>query len=593
MASDWSGDANTERCKVFCTVLAKRGDEFVKHKSWIVNKKEAFWKMLYDELGTADSLWLFGFRTVEMWHKLDLWGELENEKLAMHPDVPKKQGASLHEMRNVRQTYAGGATRERHNNLRAMPRKREGYIIAGCPPAIASLYGTESGKLLTWVDAANFGQIEHCNGHNAAFCADEIVKIYIRLYSACVLYDLGPLKQTAASQAMHIWRNKREDVPIYCHTDKRALVLEEEAYYGGRCECLKIGELPVNVTHLDVKSMYAACMKHNEFPTMLEEYHSHCIGAGEISTGALSRSIARVLIRTDSPRYPKNQGDYTIWPIGSFWTTLAGPELVEAHIRHNIVVIDEIATYKMDNVFTEYVDRIFDMRKRAFGMGYVEHERFAKSLLVSLSGKLSQQLMRWQPCLNVPAYQQWGEWYGGTEAGDTVLYRAIAGKTEVWQDMGYAENSVPAIGAFITSYARMVLLHLIDIAHKENVYYYDTDSLIVSEDGYERLIPYCSLEGCHLGHLYIKARHKYTRIIGIKQYIEGDRIVCAGMPRSSVRHKDGEILIVRDVSLSEQLRRKQRPHYEEMETPYKFNAGYHHGNVSLDGAVTPFVLNES
>ncbi len=93
----------------------------------------------------------------------------------------------------------------------------------------------------------------------------------------------------------------------------------------------------------------------------------------------------------------------------------------------------------------------------------------------------------------------------------------------------------PAISTYITGVVRAKLIDLIEKAGWDNVFYFDTDGLIVNEKGFERLK---DMVGNEIGKLKIEEKGSNIEIIAPKFYIIGNKIKFAGIPKDAVIDKD-------------------------------------------------------
>jgi len=98
-----------------------------------------------------------------------------------------------------------------------------------------------------------------------------------------------------------------------------------------------------------------------------------------------------------------------------------------------------------------------------------------------------------------------------------------------------SNHSFPAIASHITAYARMYLYELIKKAGFENVYYCDTDSLFVNEEGYNRLKNF--IDDKELGKLKLEEVGECI-IWGAKNYKFNETRKIKGIPKKS-EYKDG------------------------------------------------------
>ena len=71
--------------------------------------------------------------------------------------------------------------------------------------------------------------------------------------------------------------------------------------------------------------------------------------------------------------------------------------------------------------------------------------------------------------------------------GIVTHYRQFGGIIQAFKDEGESTHSFPAIAAHVSAEARMELWSIINEAGRDNVFYCDTDSVLVNEDGYKNL----------------------------------------------------------------------------------------------------------
>ncbi|GAI17350.1 unnamed protein product, partial [marine sediment metagenome] len=149
-------------------------------------------------------------------------------------------------------------------------------------------------------------------------------------------------------------------------------------------------------------------------------------------------------------------------------------------------------------------------------------------------------------------------------------------------------NSVPAISAHVTDYARLYLWKLIEVADIANCYYCDTDSIIVNESGMKKLIPFCNVD--RLGWLKVEKESPEVEIRGAKNYTFGDDTRIKGIPRKAVKNKTGSFTYPVFPSMIRELRAGIKEDYR-IETQTKSLTGiYDKGVVTGTGRVKPHHL---
>jgi hypothetical protein len=146
-----------------------------------------------------------------------------------------------------------------------------------------------------------------------------------------------------------------------------------------------------------------------------------------------------------------------------------------------------------------------------------------------------------------------------------------------------AEQSCPAVAAFWTSYGRALLLSMMMHLGADEIFYYDTDSLIVNGSGFETLRNTVGISQlAEPGKLRIVATADNAEFLGVRKYCFGGEWHHAG-----VMPDDDDCL---PGSFSEQMWRGVRAGTAaKTKKGDKWDA-YKHGIVTEDGIVIPFDL---
>lgn len=365
---------------------------------------------------------------------------------------------------------------------------------------------------------------------------------------------LGSFKVTLASQALTAFRTSFMNEDIYIHQLYGALQLERNSYYGGRTEAFYIGYAGLETWYyLDVNSMYPHAMTNYPLPNELKKLYI------DPSVRHLEQSmqdfycIAEVTLNTDKNAYPlrltnksteynhlKNPHNLPypqltskrlIFPIGRFKTTLHYQELLYALERGHIEQVHCYATYTMSNPFDEYIKFFYGAKNQYGHEGNKTWRMISKLFLNSLYGKFGQlQPQRTHLGRNI-AIQ-----YGREPSKDETLeifYQKLYWNYETYKEYKYGEtaHSHPAIAGAITANARMTLYQMIQIASPDNVFYIDTDSLIVNQQGYDNLLHL--IDSDRIGALDIEKIGRRLIIRGNKDYRLDDTKRHKGVTKSA------------------------------------------------------------
>jgi hypothetical protein len=297
-----------------------------------------------------------------------------------------------------------------------------------------------------------------------------------------------------------------------------------------------------------------------------------------------------VTIDTGEPAYPLRRNTDTIYPVGRFTTTLAGPELADALDHNRVKQLHWAAWYEMGRPLSSFCDTIYALRCRAEEEENKPLAAYSKRLLVTLPGKIGQRSKVWEESPKGDGDVLYGEWFGRSTTGFPTRYRSIAGYVQREVDMGFAPDSVPAMASFVTSAGRIRLLQAIRCAGWDHVYYCDTDSLFVDQAGRDRLELGGWIKPGVLGKLQVKSGPGPVEIRGIKYYVEDGRTVCAGMPRGIAEPVGDGLHEWQSMVPSQYIRKGLRPGTIRVLHQYKRTVQYTHGIVGSDGRVAPFYL---
>lgn len=351
-------------------------------------------------------------------------------------------------------------------------------------------------------------------------------------------HDIGQWSPTKASQAFNCFRHRFMPVPIVIHADFDAIQLERDSYCGGRVEAYHIGELEgEKFTQLDINSLYPYIMATTKVPTKLlgviENYR-----AKALSKRIEGKDVVGVChIKTDKPIYPVKLDGKLVWPVGEFITTLATSEIREAIKREHLVRFVWGYLYNSYLLFRDYVRYFYPVRMKYKREGNKIYEAMVKYLLNTLYGKWGAFSHNWKKGPRYP-YESEGAHEGFDRTTGLKILRYVIGNV-AWEarPRGEARDSFVAIASCITSAARMHLYHLIERAGAGNVFYTDTDSLLVNTTGLIRLA--AEIDPTRLGKLKVEAQADRITIYGAKDYEIGDKKRLKGITKDATLNVDG------------------------------------------------------
>lgn len=609
----------------------RRGEKVGRRVLHFATREQA-WSALERSAQPGTLTWVFSFGVRELAAALGLWDLFLEDMASLtgedHADGPRKPQGKPGRWRGYcvlesPPTVIQFKLKDRPGHFRWVDVQNYGVDSLGQLLADLCHPGHVSGE----------GCAEYDDGGDRPRVKAEAVEAFVTDYLAAVdLLQLGSVQSTAASQAMHAYRFRFLDGPLEVHGNKEACELERQALFTGRCECRHVGPVygdelllwnhqqtaqvgPARLAeggiwHLDVNSLYPFVALDAVVPTCLRMVHdSPPLDMLErlASTGLV---FARVKIVTEEPAYPCRVDtlDLTrgrsipgvatdplgridplvIWPVGEFWTSLAGPELRHAVERDRVVACSRLALYDGWNAFGRWVRELHASRQHFQRSGRYGMATVCKRLLNSLFGKFAQLDKKWQDRpekVHDEPFDQW--WRVDEDSGEARQWRSFAWNVQELCRGGESNDSMPAVTAWITSLGRMHLWHWLNVAGPSNVLYHDTDSLWVNGAGYQAVKAAKGIHPDMLGCWKVVGMHKRAKFMGIKHYVADDRLVCAGLPRDAKRQGDTFATGRQVVPPEAFLWQGRKPGAEEAEVRYTVERTYRHGVVSYCGTVRP------
>jgi len=347
--------------------------------------------------------------------------------------------------------------------------------------------------------------------------------------------DLGNFQPTIASQAFTAYRHRFMQHRILIHDDEDALILERASYHGGRTECFYLGHAQGPFYQLDVNSQYPYMMKTCEYPRW------HVWNQDNPSLAEVRQLLGGYCLTADcdlhlnEPAIATVANNKLVFPIGDFPAVISTPEIEYCLDNNAIKNTRRVCVYEKAPIFTEYVNTLYALRQEYASKANDSFKLMAKYMLNTLYGKFGQSGYVYDTIEKTTddEVKTWEVW--NVEDQKLIKYRQFGGLIQAMKREGESYNSFPAIAAHVTAYARMYLLQLISVAGYDNVYYVDTDSLVVNHAGYTKLRDY--IHPTVLGMLKLERTIKQLTIHGPKDYVFDDTVKIKGIRKNAIQIK--------------------------------------------------------
>lgn len=363
------------------------------------------------------------------------------------------------------------------------------------------------------------------------------VEILVRLWQQWFRFldehDLGSFGITAAKQAFNAYRHTFMSCHIGIHNNAVAASLARAAHHGGRTECFFVGKAPPGTYYkVDANGLYAAMMSWYPMPQKLvkviqnatTDYLDHLLQHYLV--------VAEVVLEARQPIYVRKISGRNAYPTGTFFTTLTTPELQVALINNEIRGVGRVVLYEPADLFSDYVAYFTPLRQEYREQGDLAKSRMCKLLRNALQGKFGQLGHKQEVIGDAPLDEIGVRRWLDAESGRSCVDWTFGGKVIRQFSEGEPWDSLPAIPAHVSAYGRVYMWSLIELAGREHVFYVDTDSLIVDEEGYRNLAG--MIDPSKLGYLKLEGTAAELEIGAKKDYRFGDLRTLKGIKSNAV-----------------------------------------------------------
>lgn len=339
---------------------------------------------------------------------------------------------------------------------------------------------------------------------------------------------------TPAGQSMSLYRMRYENKRIVRPEDPEPLWLDRHGYYGGYIDCFFVGKYDQTCYQLDVTGLYPSMMRENLFPCAILTYDHNAERDEILPDFDPRRTTAEVYCETDTLALPVKYEDGTYYCRGKVRTILCGPELEKAIQADVVRYIGRWTMYKMDDLFSKYVDYLWSRRQHAQFHKDPLADHVYKILLNALHGKFGQRTGEW---IYLGKECQDDRWMTGGSVKDTIendtYLQMLGGHVyERTLDDEDPKSFVP-IAAWTASYGRVAMAELRALCGWGNVLYQATDSLIVNGNGLACLQLANVVREGELGYLRLLESYECVNIRGINNLDAGQIRIRPGVSRKS------------------------------------------------------------
>jgi hypothetical protein len=287
---------------------------------------------------------------------------------------------------------------------------------------------------------------------------------------------------TGTSTAFGHMRQRVRPKAVLIDPDPDAQARDRAALYGGRRQVNRVGVFRGRrYLEIDMVAAYPTIATVLPVPVRRVERFAtvpldHPIW-GRDDLGLL----AAVRVRTDTPRYPLRLGGATWHPVGEFWTTLAGPEIVAARRRGDLRRVGVGELHQLAPALAEWAQWLLGQRDAPDEAVPAVVKHALKVWGRTVIGRFAGHTWT-RNDLGPSPVTGWGYEPGVNATTGLPGGFVHLGGTRYWTEQAEgAANAYPAITAWIESATRDALGTVIDAIGPGAVVYANTDGLVAAE----------------------------------------------------------------------------------------------------------------
>ena len=339
----------------------------------------------------------------------------------------------------------------------------------------------------------------------------------------------------------------------FIHNNEERLEAEFDSYHGGRTECFRQGNLQgTNWYYLDVNSLYPYIMTKQLYAGNPRSDISQSKAIDTILDSNSITTLSYVKVNTDRPCAPLKNDYGLIFPIGKFNAWYTGNEL--KYIIENGLYdsIEKSYFYEREVSFKACIETLYQERLKAKKEGNLQDSMNIKLLMNSIYGKFGQlgEDLVYDGKIDMDLTGNVIMLDKEYRDKPTAVYfnreRYLATKNVL------SKHTSPIISSEITANARLHMFNLFELAGFDNIAYTDTDSLMVTETGYNRLKHL--LDQDKLGMLKLEGMTDDLIIHGPKHYVFDNKHTIRGIPKGEIPIEHNTYELTKFRTLTQSLR---------------------------------------
>lgn len=344
--------------------------------------------------------------------------------------------------------------------------------------------------------------------------------------------DLGNWQFTGAGQVWSVWRHR--------HMTHRVLVddtfgirdIERRAMWTGRAEAWIHGaEDRERVYDWDWANSYARICRDVDLPVAQHSVSRNVRLDNLLKWTQRYCVLAEVDVDTPEPVVPTELDGRIVWPVGRFSTVLWDPELRLLDECGATVKVGRVWLYRKAPALKVWAESILADLHRKDPETPAWQRIILKHWSRALIGRFAMRYRTWETFAHsetdeIKSINGWD-----ADADVPIDFLQVGHEVRRLAAEEDGADAAPFVTGYVMSVARARLWRATSLVGPSEVLYVDTDSLLVTKDGHERLV---ELEGHpDLDGLRLKRRFVGWAIAGPRQLVLENEVRISGIPKNS------------------------------------------------------------
>jgi hypothetical protein len=325
--------------------------------------------------------------------------------------------------------------------------------------ALGELLGIPKLPLPDW-DAPDATWLERCQSD-----VDITARSLLQLMDWWDAGRYGNWSLTGPSTGWSSYRHRRPAPRVLVTPDQDARDLEQRAVTGGRRGVARVGQLPLGLyADIDLTTAHLTVMGNYRLPARrLRSFDQLDPGAHELRSQVID-VLAECVVTTQAPRYPWDSGHGLFYPVGTFPTVLAGPEIRDALGRGELVSIGRGYVYSLADHMADWAHWLAglldDRNQDTPPTARLAAKHWSRCVPGKWAGHTSEVVSRVPDPR--PGWSLERGWLAHERRPADFLL--IGGELWTIRRDDWAEDAFPAILAWIQSHTRLALGRVLELA---------------------------------------------------------------------------------------------------------------------------------